>query len=33
MDSLIFKWQNKIQKMGAAEWLLKNGKSVCISEL
>lgn len=33
MGSLILKWQNKMQKIGDAEWLLKNGKSVCISEL
>lgn len=35
MGPLVLKWQNKMQKKkpGDAEWLLKNGKSVCISEL
>lgn len=33
MASLILKWQNKMQKIEDAEWLLKNEKSVCVSEL
>ena len=33
MGFLILKWQNKLQKIGDAEWLLKNGKNVSISEL
>lgn len=33
MGCLILKRKNKMQKIRDAEWLLKNGKSICISEL